>query len=69
MPGSRKARGKAAPRRGHRPRDGRDGVHAAEDVDAETARLSRDFGRLAVLGAVLVIAGLVGLCLRGRSPP
>ncbi|MFE7838120.1 HdeD family acid-resistance protein [Streptomyces sp. NPDC057474] len=37
------------------------GVYAAEDVDAETARLSRGFGWLAALGAVLVIAGLVGL--------
>lgn len=37
------------------------GVYAAEDVEAETARLSRDFGLLAAPGAVLVIAGLVGL--------
>ncbi|MGX8909260.1 HdeD family acid-resistance protein [Streptomyces netropsis] len=28
-------------------------------------RLSRDFGRLALLGAVLVVAGLVGLCYVG----
>ncbi|MBZ3905185.1 HdeD family acid-resistance protein [Streptomyces griseiscabiei] len=41
------------------------GVYAAEDLDAETARLSRGFGRLAVLGVVLVIAGIVGLCYVG----
>ncbi|MFF0014050.1 HdeD family acid-resistance protein [Streptomyces sp. NPDC005374] len=31
----------------------------------ETARLSRDFGRLAVLGVILVVAGLVGLIYTG----
>lgn len=41
------------------------GVYTVEDVDAETARLSRGFGRLAVLGAVLAIAGLVGLVYAG----
>ncbi|WUD53116.1 HdeD family acid-resistance protein [Streptomyces europaeiscabiei] len=64
--GSRKARDKATPTaEGIAPATAGTGVYAAEDVDAETARLSRDYGRLAVLGAVLVIAGLVGLCYVG----
>ncbi|WP_328751955.1 DUF308 domain-containing protein [Streptomyces sp. NBC_00285] len=33
----------------------------------ETAKLSRDFGRLAALGVILVIAGLVGLIYTGLA--
>ncbi|WP_326661807.1 HdeD family acid-resistance protein [Streptomyces canus] len=38
-------------------------VNKAENP--ETARLSRDFGRLAALGVILVLAGLVGLIYTG----
>ncbi|MER6159292.1 HdeD family acid-resistance protein [Streptomyces sp. NPDC001868] len=61
MLGSRKA--KAAPAAGDTAPG--TGVYTAEDVDAETARLSRGFGRLAALGAVLAVAGLVGLVYTG----
>ncbi|QFR01464.1 HdeD family acid-resistance protein [Streptomyces phaeolivaceus] len=60
MLGSRKAKATPAAR-DTAPAPAGTGVYAVQDVDAETARLSRGFGRLAVLGVVLVIAGIVGL--------
>jgi uncharacterized membrane protein HdeD (DUF308 family) len=40
-------------------------VNKAEN--SETAKLSRDFGRLAALGVILVVAGLVGLAYTGLA--
>ncbi|WP_159776630.1 HdeD family acid-resistance protein [Streptomyces sp. HM190] len=63
MPGSRHAKDAHTPR-GTNPATSR---RATGDAEADTARLGRDFGWIAALGVVLVIAGVVGLCYVGLA--